>query len=297
MTDDVTELTEENIEQLFPEIQQYRETVGDEGIERMLDLLGDFSEELQHNWERISKRKHNPSRKGDAFENTLKGFLESYFTSAFDIRIGCSVVDSELRCFNEFDYRQNEFDVVSSFRTAVPNIVFSEDNMYWVPYDGVAFICEVKSKLTKDKLEGDLSKLDILRKIRGNPSDRFPDNISGTNMMVPHQLHCLIYDKNEINQQTQKELLYEYPNSWDLLLIVNEDKLLMNSTLPYAHKLFNNEGQEGEFQWCHIDNGLLWLIVTLSVSIPQPPVVYTINPLVKMASFMGASTGGGHYKH
>jgi hypothetical protein len=169
--------------------------------------------------------------------------------------------------------------------------------MNWVPYDGVAFTCEVKSSLSKSNLEKDLKKLNILEELRGNPTKRFPQNLTGTDMVVPHQLHCLVYDENEISRQSRNELFYEYPSAWDLLLIVDEDKLLLNSTLPYARHLFGRDRQEGEFQWCHIENGLLWLIVALSVSIPQPPVVQTVNPLVKMASFMGASTGGGHFKH
>lgn len=296
MTDEIIQITEENIERLFPEVKEYREALGDKGIKRMLNMIDDFSEDLQNNWSQIRKRQYNPSRKGDEFEESLKDFLESYFTSVFEFRMGCSLVDSELRCFKEFDSGQNEFDVVSSFRTATPNIVFREGNMQWIPYNGVAFVSEVKSHLTKSNLKKDLSKLDILQDLRGDPSDRFPNMMAGTNAMVPHQIHCLVYDKNEIDRKTRQELFYEYPDAWDLFLIVDEDKLLLNSTLPLAEDLFGRDRQEGEFQWCYIENGLLWLIVSLSVSIPQPPVVHTANPLIKMATFMGTSTGGGHFK-
>lgn len=296
MTDKVVRITEDNIEEFFPEVKEYREAMGSDGIERMLNMVDDFSEDLRNDWEQIRNRDYNPSRKGGEFEKTIKDFLETYFTSVFEFHIGCFLVDSELRSFKEFDPKQNEFDIVSLFRTATPNIVFKEGDMNWVPYDGVAFVGEVKSHLSKPNLKKDLSKLDTLKSLRGSPSERFPKSSSGTDMMVPHQLHCLVYDKNEIDRQTRKELFYKYPDAWDLCLIVEEDKLLLNSTLPLAHHLFNRESQNGEFKWCHIRNGLLWLIVALSVSIPHPPVVYTTNPLVKMASFMGVSTGGGHFK-
>jgi hypothetical protein len=115
MTDKIIPITEENIEDLFPEVAEYREALGDDGLERMLDIVDDFSEDLQNNWGQIRSRQYNPSRKGGEFEETLKDFLEKYFSSMFEFRIGCSLVDSELRCFKEFDSGQNEFDVVSIF--------------------------------------------------------------------------------------------------------------------------------------------------------------------------------------
>lgn len=280
----------------LPGVERYLNDLGEEGLERMLEMVGDFSEELQHNWSRIRKKNYNSSKKGDEFEKTLKEYLASYFSSAYEFRRGRALLDSELRCLKEYTGKENEFDVVASFRTAIPNVVFEEGDMEWVPYDGVAFLCEVKSGLSKSALKSDLEKLETLVDLRGDPSDRFGVRASG-GLGVAHQLHCLVYDENRINQSTRDELLDKYPDAWDLMLIVEEDKLLINSTLPIAGTLFGKEKEDASFTWCHIDNGLLWFVVALAASIQRPVSVDTTRPMIKMANFTGVSTGGGRFRY
>ncbi|HET7323419.1 MAG TPA: DUF6602 domain-containing protein [Halococcus sp.] len=292
---DESESFEEIMREHHSREMQLIDNVGPKGVKRMLDLVGDFSEEFHDEWSRIRKRHHNPSQKGDAFENTLKEYLEIYFSSVFEFRTGPALIDSQLRCFSELDGGANEFDVVASFNTAVPNVVFEEAGMEWVLYAGVSFLCEVKSSLNKSALEHDLKKLQTLADLRSDPSDRFGVSARGK-ASVNHQLHCLVYDETEINKRTRDELLDEYPDAWDLLLIVDEDTLLINSTLPLSHHLFGNDNDNQTFTWCHIENGLLWFVLSLTISIPRPVSVSTAEPIMEMATFMGTSTGGGRFK-
>ncbi|MGB9931125.1 DUF6602 domain-containing protein [Haloarcula amylolytica] len=295
MTDKVVSIEEIPIEEM-PGVEEYLEAMGEDGLKQMLEMVNDFSEEFRNEWSRIRARNHNPGQKGDAFQDTLKEFLELYFSSVIEFRTGCSLMDSELRCFKEFTGGGNEFDVVGSFRTAIPHVVFEEAGMYWIPYAGVALLCEVKSKLNKQALDHDLEKLDTLARLRENPKDRFGVSFASGNT-VNHQLHCLVYDAAEINEQTRQELLYEYPEAWDLILLVDEDKLLLNSTLPVAERIYGGNGSDdAEFRMCHINNGLLWFIISLTASMPQPALVNTTAPLVKMATFLGTSISGGYFK-
>jgi len=151
--------------------------------------------------------------------------------------------------------------------------------MYWVPYDGVGFICEVKCNPTKSNLEKDLTKLQKLVNLRTDPNERFRRPAMQAEAMT-HQIHCLVNDENSFSDESHRELFKEYPDAWDLVLIVNEDKLYINSTLPYLNLCLI------QVLAAHL-NGHISIMDCLGPSLRylfhfHILIVHTINPILKL---------------
>lgn len=247
------------------------------------NLLDGLRQRLRSRWEAYRKQSYNQNTKGAAYEEALAKFLTEYVGGAYDIRTRTAVVDNDLRCFDLFTPAQNEIDVVAIFPQAKPQIVFESEGMTWVPYYGVAFICEVKSSLTTTALRDDLDKTEKLQQIERE--NGFGVTIGGKSN-VNHQLKCLVYDKSSsVSHDTLTEILEENLDAWDLVLLVENDEVIANPNLPFSdtlkHPLYAHGESEDE-GLVYAPNGLLWFLAFISVSIPHPPSLTTINPLLQM---------------
>ncbi|WP_126662015.1 DUF6602 domain-containing protein [Haloterrigena salifodinae] len=254
-----------------------------ESEEIISDLLTGLRQKLRTQWREYRSQSYNQNTKGEAYEQALANLLTDYVGGAYDIRTRTAVIDDNLDCFELFTPAQNEIDVVATFPQATPQIVFQSQGMTWVPYHGVAFICEVKSRLTTTALRNDLEKTGKLQQIEREGS--FGVTIGG-NMTVNHQLKCLVYDdSSNVNEETMVEILEENLEAWDLVLLVEEDMIIAHPKLPFTETLENplfmytkseNKGS------VLARNGLFWLLTYISVSIPHPPSLVTVNPLLQM---------------
>ena len=256
-------------------------------------IIEGFQEKLRTQWQQHRKQAFNANTKGAAYENALQNFLREYFGDIYNIRTRTAVVDRELKVFNVFGAGESELDVVATYKQAVPNIILQSGDMQWVPYDGVAFVSEVKSKLTASAIEADLVKLAKLNTLgRDNISNRFnrkqtgitqltwPDedgNKQSRNVTINHQIKCLVYDKSSISGERLYNTLCFDTEVWDLVLIVDEELLLISPELPFVegwYRRTNIEGFENESEMFPeilvLPEGIVWFILLLSISIPRP---------------------------
>lgn len=279
--------------------------------EWVVSLFEGIQRQLEEDWKKFRDRNHNPSKKGDSYEKTLIDFLEKYYWGVYEIQRGVAVIDEELDVFDEFDTArgENEIDVVGLFESARPRIVFKASEMSYVPLRGTAFLCEVKSKIDAGRLEKDLSKLEKVTQLIDMEGSRWGAAQTGP-YTTDHQIRCLVYDENSISEEALVDKVLEYKNSWDLLLIVEDNTLLVNSTLPIFNDTQNhvanleldeitseniekpegsNDGidedaiedlrrfikREKNFTTRH--NGLIMFLIVLSGSIPRPVGVDTTD--------------------
>jgi len=284
-------------------------------------LLNGLNGSLVRDWEEHRRQAFNPNTKGAAYETALKNFLNGYFGDIYNIQTRTAVIDEYLNCFDIFNSGDAELDVVATFKQAVPQIIFESGDMKWVPYDGVSFVCEVKSELTSTSLEDDLEKLAKLDSLREDDRNRrFPRFAGRTELYVEpekgekgesidasvtDQLKCLVYDQASISESTLREKLNVDTNIWDLLLIVDENILFTSPELPFS-KLWNSPNRVS-YSWIPEDHmeyvlpnipslpdGLVWFILTISMSIPRPQPFDTTAALINLVQRNWGDEFGGY---
>jgi hypothetical protein len=280
-------------------------------------LLAALQEQLQSDWKEFRDLYHNS--KGAQYERTLANLFEQYFGGVYDVRTRAAVIDPDGDCFDAFDFRSGseELDIVASFQQSKPRVVFEtgdESNpLPWVPYEGVAFVCEVKSRLDKAALDSDLFKLGKLTRLDETIADRFGPKIGGK-FTVDDPLKLLVYDKASIDDEVLNTTLEEASDDWHMLLIAENDTLLMNTTLPVSNQVVPSASEFGpeplgelpefalEFiesetgydtdpEIVSLDRGLLWFVAALSISIPDPLSVSTTDSILSL--FRGTRTASG----
>jgi hypothetical protein len=188
--------------------------------------------QLRNRFAELRDQKYNPNSKGYDYEEIVKEFFEDYMGGAFDLLIRVGVLDNELKVRSVLRLDENEFDVVGIFKDAIPKLVHHR----MIPYDSVAFITEVKQTLKSPDLEEDLEKFSKLDKLHVNPR-RIHNYIEE----LKHPLRILFYYDCEADRQRMEELLgSKYAKSWDLCVVVTDNLLYLNSTLPIVNSLQPN---------------------------------------------------------
>lgn len=240
-------------------------------------------------WEAIRHSSYNPNTKGGDFEEALQEFLNTYFDESFTIGTRSAIVDRNLNYNDILTDSENEFDVVATYKGSKPQIMFSVQSTDWVPYDAVAFVCEVKSNMTTRSLEDDLEKLNKLRNLDDHSEDRFsgpintgtvghPDMGESYSSAVPRQLHLLVYDTCDVAQETYTDILSEYAEAYDMMLIIENDTAVLNPNTPIT-VLYGAEPNEG----MHIDDyGLIVFLFGISIMTPNSPTINTSETLMNI---------------
>ena len=273
------------------------------------ELVADIQAQLEHEWVRFRNRSHNPSNKGDSYEEELKNLLERYFSGVYELISQPVFIDPELKVFDEFDTGrgEHELDVVGLFRQAKPRIVFELSEMTYVPLEGIAFICEVKSQIDKDRLKHDLQKLEKVECLCDFKSEMVTGRSTERYATTP-PVKCLIYDQDTISSESLEELIERYPGCWDMILIVESEQLIVNADLPVldpilspqshadmigsqledlpdeAVEFFENmskgsKQQRKEDGYVYMGNALINFLILLSLLVPSPISVHTTNTL------------------
>ncbi|WP_435194703.1 DUF6602 domain-containing protein [Natronomonas sp. EA1] len=283
-------------------------------------LFKQIQQQLSRDWEEL--REIYANSKGDAYEQTLSDFLTSYFGGVYDINTKVAVIDKNLISFDVFDFVKgdDEIDLVASFSQAKPRIIFKTGDgngeLRWVPFEAVAFICEVKSQLTKQALEKDFDKLKSVSQISESIDNRFGPMIGG-DYTISEPLQCLVYDRESIADDTLEDILISNHSHWHMILLVDNDVLLLNRSIPLSEhfvpssRMFGPDNMpelppeileeiESELDIdvdsdiITLDNGLFWFLITISATIPDPLSVNTVNSLNALSSqirfYSGAKT-------
>lgn len=271
-------------------------------------LFEKVQEQLRREWEGLHDMYANS--KGDTYEQTLMDFLDIYFGGVYDINTKTAVIDSDLVAFDVFDFisGSDEIDLVASFSQSKPRMIFKtgegKGELRWVPFKAVAFICEVKSKLTKQSLINDFDKLESISKISAGSNGGYGPMVGG-DYTITDPLQCLVYDRESIADDTLEEILKSNYSHWHMVLLVENDVLLLNRNMPFSEQFipispkFQPKNTTGIPQhiWAQmhatlkdadidpdpaiitLNNGLFWFLIALSVSIPDPVSINAANSL------------------
>ena len=131
--------------------------------------------------------------------------------------------------------------------------------------------------------------------------NRFGVTVGG-NYTIEDPLQCLVYDRESIADDTLDGILTENQEHWHMVLIVENDVLILNRSLPLSEIFapssddFGSEGmpeippeylamleEQADINLdpaiITLDNGLFWFLITISASIPDPMSVNTANSL------------------
>ena len=277
-----------------------------------MDPLRLMYKQFAVDWNLLSEVRANS--KGASYEQRLAVFLSKYFGGVYDVRQRAAIIDPNLDCIDAFDYSgDEELDVVGVFRRSAPQFIFeytprhshihhieSNPSIKLVPGEAVAFVCEVKSRLNKGALEDDLEKISKIAELDEALQGRF-DSYFSTEMTINNPMRCLIYNKNEIAEDTLKNKLLEN-DDWHLLLTVMDDSLIINNNLPlydYFDPLSDNFGptelslpkniaeylcpEAVNSEYLKINRGIFWFFIAISISVPKPIQVSAIDSVLSLS--------------
>lgn len=130
------------------------------------EILKKIQAGFREEFDKIREMRYNPNTKGYDYEKILKEFYEQYLGNLFNFYTRVPLYDKELKCKNILRNEENEFDVVATYKNALPKIVLQRGKTPFIPYDSTAFITEVKQTLTKSNLNKDLKKLGKLSMLK-----------------------------------------------------------------------------------------------------------------------------------
>lgn len=234
------------------------------------NLLNQIDNEVRKEFDSHRTQRSHTTTKGLNYEDIVNEALTKYLGAHFEFSTRAEIIDNELEFINVFpEEGSNQFDVVASFKTSIPRLIFEMRNTKVVPLDSVAFIIEVAQTLEKGKLEKDLKKFAKLDKLKIY-EERLGIRVQG-DYVIERPIKILFYYEKEIDDETLKQLMQDFSPNWDLLIIFKDDKLWLNPNLPFVKKFYGSE--EPYLEQAH---SLLKLIIVLSVSIPVPISVNTL---------------------
>jgi hypothetical protein len=217
-------------------------------LERAKIILDGIDKQLNNRFCELRSQTYNPNTKGFDYELVLKGFFESYLGGAFEFLVRVGILDYELKVKSVLKPEQNEFDVVAIYRNAMPKLVLNR----MVPYDSIAFIVEAKQTLTTPFLRSDLKKFSKLEELKVNPNrgKRIPDLIDsqGKEVTLKRPLRFLFYYEAKADMKKVNQLLCgELGKFWDICVVLKENTVLLNKTLPFRFRL--NEQYDADLNY------------------------------------------------
>jgi hypothetical protein len=114
---------------------------------------------------------------------------------------------------------KNELDVVGTFNNSYPKIVMKVgEQENYIPYDGVAFMVEIKTTINKDTLTSDLEKFEIINHLPLS-QDRLGGAIAGGDYTTEKPIRILLYFESQIDNNIMHSLLQEQYSAWDIVFI------------------------------------------------------------------------------
>jgi hypothetical protein len=222
----------------------------------------------------------NQNTKGFQFEKSIADTLSDYLGSEFEFHVRSQIIDANLDYLNIFAVGQNEFDIVATFRSASPKIIMKIGDAKYVPYDSVAFIIDIKTRLDKKRLTDDLEKL---KKIALLPltKSRFSLLIASDKFLM-RPLRLLFYYESNIDETTELKLLTDYYEYWDVIYKIQKDEVILNSSVPAVKHIMSLHGIEQKIIHWGGNNCAVVLLTIISSSVPTPLRVNNIETFLNL---------------
>lgn len=244
-----------------------------------------FKRQLSSKFETYADIHFNYNTKGSYYEKVVASILDDYFGSRFEFHTRAQLIDANMQYLQIFEGRTSEVDVVGVFRNASPRIIISIGNTKIVPYDAVAFIVEVKSRMDTKSLMSDLQKLQKMSNLHNSNNRFIPKMTREYDVLYP--LRILFYLKRTLRENILRETLEDYITSWDAILILQEDTLIINKELPFFNLIFKSLGTERFNNSKYIKwttDSFIMLLSLISDSIPSTILVNVIPTFISIAA-------------
>jgi hypothetical protein len=237
---------------------------------------------LQDEFERYKDIHYNPNTKGANYEKVIADLLKDYLGAKFNIHNRSQLIDANMDYLANFDRGSVEVDIIGTFKTAVPNLILKIVDTELIPYDAVGFLVEVAKKMEKEKLEEDLTKLQKIGRL-AITANRFGLTVGG-NYLVDRPLRILFYVENDIAENTLNQLLVQFYDAWDAVMILNENKILVNMSLKFAKALSPDQPETIKILgWG--GNAFMMLLLIILTTTPTPLSVNVIQTFINLDTF------------
>lgn len=110
---------------------------GDSGTQiKAQQILEGANSTLKNRFNELRNQHFNANSKGYEYEKIAAAFLCEYLGGILDLHTRKVLLDRDLKAFEVFTEGQNEFDVVATFKNAMPRLVMKVGEMSYLPYDG-----------------------------------------------------------------------------------------------------------------------------------------------------------------
>jgi hypothetical protein len=257
--------------------------------ERAESLLKTIEGQIKDNIECFKNIIYNTNTKGADYEKVICDLLNNYLGSRFDFYNRAHIIDSEMEYLKILQTGANEIDVVGTFKTTAPKIVLNCSGLVLVPYDAIALLSEVKSRLDNETLGNDLRKLEKVTQLKISPNRFLPREVFGFGQERPCKpFRLLVYFEKSIDDTKMEEQLTRYSKVWDAILLVDEEELLINRDLRFVNQMFekglpNISPNKAFLPWT--DAPFTILLTMITRTIPVPLAVDVNETILKIASF------------
>jgi hypothetical protein len=252
--------------------------------------------QIKNNIEGFKYLNYNPNTKGADYEKVICDLLNTYLSSRFEFYTRAQIVDIDMRYTRIFQGGAREIDVVGTFNTTTPKIFLRAGHSVIMPYDAIALLAEVKSVLTKKRLEEDLEKLEKIMQLRIFEKRFLTQKIFGTTQEVfgfeemrpDKPFRLLVYFKTPKDSTIMEELLSQYSGVWDAVFLVDKENVILNKDLPFAKALLvglPDRSPNSKFMiWKDFPLSMLLLAITRTIPIPLAvDVMTTLFNITKLA--------------
>lgn len=241
---------------------------------------------VEKKFEGYKNLSYNTNTKGYDYEFAIFKILKEYLSSRFNFYLRSHLIDKEMKYLETLSKKgENEIDIIATFKSTIPKIILKTDKTYFVPYDAVAFLVEVKSILNRQNLIKDLNKLEKIASLPIN-SNRFGGYIGSKFAITDRPLRILIYAETSITQKTLEYILLNN-EFWDLIYVVKDRVTIGNKTnIPFIKFLIKEQNKPVNVNRIAYmsDYPFIFLLLLILMTIPDPNQVNIIDYFTRLAN-------------
>ena len=248
-------------------------------------IIDVINSEISQEFNKLKGIHMNPNTQGGVYEKSISEFFTKYLGSRFDFHVRAQLLDVNMEYLNLLSHGKNEVDVVATFNNCYPKIVMKVGDENFIPYDGVAFMVEIKTTIKKDTLTSDLDKFEIINTLPLS-EDRLGGAIVGGDYIIEKPIRILLYFESEIDRTVMDTLLEEHYSAWDIVFILQKNEILLNPSLPFVKNMMERRNVNSKIFSFGGDNLFILFLLIVSTTIPIPAAgVNTIRAFLNLDKY------------